>query len=62
MTGKPVMIVYAEASGTVWSLYAAEKYMYAEDGTTVVHDFSLGPVLFDSSTGAFTVNNGENGK
>ncbi len=55
--GDPVMICEAEQSDTVWSLTAAEPYLYDTDGN-VVHDFSLGTVTFDVSTGEFTCNNG----
>ncbi len=55
--GDPVMICEAEQSDTVWELTAAEPYLYDSEGN-IVHDFSLGAVTFDVSTGDFTCNNG----
>ncbi len=56
-SGDPVLISGAAQSDTVWSLTALEQYLYDAEGI-VVHDFSLGPVTLDTSTGEFTCNNG----
>ncbi len=53
--GDPVIIYGTSKSGNVWSLRAAEQYLKDADGN-IVHDFSVGALTVDVSTGEYTFN------
>ncbi len=53
--GDPVIAMNVDQTGSQLCIYAVEPVLKDQVGN-VVHDFSMGPIYFDSSTGAFMLN------
>ncbi len=52
--GDPVIAMNVYQSGSQFYIYAVEPVLKDQVGN-VVHDFSMGPIYFDSSTGVFAL-------